>query len=453
MQLMRYARAGVGGAVLVSGAFLTGRAAIERSAVEPTPVEEVIEAAALAPESESQSSPGGGWTASPDWDITPAKNERVEYWIRFLQGRNRDRTRLWLERLGRYGPHIRAQLRARGMPEDLVYLALIESGFSPVARSHASAVGLWQFIAETGRRYGLRIDRYVDERRDPIRSTDAALDYLQKLYRQFGSWYLAAAAYNSGEGRVERVLRQYAGGRRGDDAIFWKIDQYLPRETRDYVPLMLAAAHIAKDPAKYGFVGLRYQEPLRYETVRVPPSTSLAAVARASEVSAAEVRELNPHLIRGTTPPGRSWEVRVPVGRREVFARNFGRVAEEDRLAAVEPPVRSASAVHTVRRGETLSHIARRYGTTVNELRAANGWVNPRRLRVGQRLRIPGQDRAVSMSAEAATPTWTVYRVRRGDSLWKISRRYGVTVRELQQWNGLGRQSKIVPGQTLRIRT
>jgi membrane-bound lytic murein transglycosylase D len=441
MQLLQYGRACVVGAVLVSGAFLTGRATIGRQSADVTPVESAIEAAVQAPESAT----AGEWVASQDWDITPAKNERVEYWIRFLQGRNRDRTQLWLERLGRYGPYIRSQLRARGMPEDLVYLALIESGLSPVAKSRASAVGMWQFIAETGRRYGLRIDRYVDERRDPIRSTEAALDYLQKLYRQFGSWYLAAAAYNSGEGRVERALRRYAGGRRGDDALFWRIDQHLPRETRDYVPLMLAAAHIAKNPEKYGFVGLRYQEPLRYETVHVPPSTSLGTIARASEVSVEAVRELNPHLIRGTTPPGRAWEVRVPVGRREVFARNFGRVSDSDRLASVDHSVE-----HTVRRGETLSHIARRYGTTVNALRAANGWVHPRRLQVGQRLQIPTDSRAVTMSAEAAT--WTVYRVRRGDSLWKISRRYGVTVRELQEWNGLGRQSKIVPGQTLRIR-
>lgn len=442
MKLFRYGRACVMGAVLVSGAFLTGRATVGRGAAEATPVEIVLDEAAQAPESAN----GGRWVPSQKWDITRTRNERVEYWIRFLQGRNHDRTRLWLERLGKYGPYIQSQLRERGMPEDLVYLALIESGLSPVARSHASAVGMWQFIAETGRRYGLRIDRHVDERRDPIRSTGAALDYLQKLYNQFGSWYLAAAAYNSGEGRVERVLRQYAGGRRGDDAIFWRIAGRLPRETRDYVPLMLAAAHIAKDPEKYGFKGLKYQEPLRFETVRVPASTSLGAVARASEAKLEEVRELNPHLLRGVTPPGRAWEVRVPVGRSQVFARNFGTLTEEERLASVE-----TSVEHTVRRGETLTHIARRYGTTVNALRAANGWVDPRRLRVGQRLQVPTQDRAVTMSAEASR--WTVHRVQRGDSLWKISRRYGVTVRELQAWNGLGRRSKIVPGQTLRIRT
>ncbi|HEX6941059.1 MAG TPA: LysM peptidoglycan-binding domain-containing protein [Longimicrobiales bacterium] len=437
MKLMRYGRTCVIGAVLVTGAFLTGRAGLGGVAAEPTPMEAVFASAAQVPVSVG----GGPGGEGQPWDITQAKNARVEYWIDFLRGRNRRRTELWLERLGRYGPYIRGRLRARGMPEDLVYLALIESGLSPVARSHAAAVGMWQFIAETGRRYGLRINRYVDERRDPIRATEAALDYLQKLYRQFGSWYLAAAAYNSGEGRVERALRRYAGGRRGDDALFWRIDQHLPRETRNYVPLMLAAAHIAKDPAKYGFHGLDYQEPLAFETVRVPGATSLRAVARAAGVEERMVRELNPHLLRGVTPPGRAWPVRVPVGRSEVFARNFGRRGEEERLATVE---------HTVRRGETLSHIARRYGTTVRELRAANGWLNPRRLRVGQRLRVPSSAGAVTMSAEAGG--WRVHRVRRGDSLWEISRRYGVTVRQLQLWNGLGRRSKIVPGQELRIR-
>lgn len=438
MQLMRYGRACVVGAVLVAGAFLTGRATMRgEEDREATPVEVVLAEAAAAPETAN----GGRGGESQEWDITPAKNERVEYWIDFLKGRNRDRTHLWLERLGRYGPYIRSQLRERGMPEDLVYLALIESGFSPVARSHAAAVGMWQFIAETGRRYGLRIDRYVDERRDPIRATEAALDYLEKLHDQFGSWYLAAAAYNSGEGRVERVLRRYAGGRRGDDALFWQIDQHLPRETRDYVPLMLAAAHIAKDPEAYGFDDLEYQEPLRFDSVRVPASTSLHVVARAAGVDEEEVRDLNTHLVRGVTPPGADWVVRVPEGRREVFARNFDRVVEEERLARVE---------HTVRRGETLSHIARRYGTSVSALRAANGWINPRRLRPGQRLEVPTSGRAVTMSAEAAD--WHVHRVRPGDSLWEISLRYGVSVRQIQAWNGMGRRSRIVPGQELRIR-
>lgn len=393
---------------------------------EVPPVEELLPQAAAAPEVD----------AGVRWDLTPTLNDRVEYWIRFLRTRNHERTRLWLERSGRYAPMIRRELRARGMPEDLVYLALIESGFSTRAYSRAHAVGIWQFIAETGRRYGLRITPYVDERRDPVAATRAALDYLQDLYRRFGSWYLAAAAYNTGENRVERILRQRVGGARGHDSLFWKIDQYLPRETRDYVPLMLAAAHIAKEPEKYGFRNLRYHAPLEFETVQVPGSVSLAAAAKAAGVGAEVVRDLNPHLVRAMTPPGQSWALRIPKGRRELFARNFARMGPDERLAVVH---------HTVRRGETLSHIAVRYGTTVNALRAANDWINPRRIRVGQRLRVPA-NRRVQAAAEVR-----VHRVRRGDTLWAIARRYGVSVRQLQVWNGLGRSSKIVPGQRLLV--
>src|SRR5690606_20615976 len=190
--------------------------------------------------------------------------------------------------------------------------------------------------------------------------------------------------------RVERILRQRVGGARGHDSLFWKIDQYLPRETRDYVPLMLAAGHIAKEPEKYGFRNLRYHAPLEFETVQVPGSVSLAAAAKAAGVGAEVVRDLNPHLVRAMTPPGQSWALRIPKGRRELFARNFARMGPEERLAVVH---------HPVRRGETLSHIAIRYGTTVNALRAANDWINPRRIRVGQRLRVPAS-RRVQASAE-----------------------------------------------------
>ena len=384
------------------------------------------------------------------WDMPVVWNDRVAYWVDFLQGRNRDRTRLWLERSGRYGPMIRAELRSRGMPEDLIYLAMIESGFSNQAYSRAHAVGIWQFIAETGRRYGLEINAHVDERRDPVKATQAALDYLQKLYRQFGSWYLAAAAYNSGENRVERILRQHAGGRRGDDALYWRIARYLPRETRDYVPLMLAAGHIGKNPERYGFHNLRYQQPLRYDMVQVQGAVALQTVARAAGVEESEIRRLNPHYLRGATPPNRTSVVRLPEGRRSTFAANFPRMREEVRLAGT---------THTVRRGETLSHIAARYGTSVAALRSANGGINPHRIRVGQRIHVPGASVGASYAsattsapASRAAVRWRTHRVRRGESLWSISRRYGVSVRQLQTWNNLGRSSRIYPGQHLRIR-
>jgi len=253
-------------------------------------------------------------------DLWVTRNDRVEAWIGFLQGRNRDKTGLWLQRSGRYAPMIRQALRERGMPEDLVYLAFIESGFSPHAYSRAKAAGIWQFIAETGRRYGLEVSSYVDERRDPLKATTAALDYLEKLHRQFGSWYLAAAAYNSGENRVARILRERRETERGNEELFWRIAPHLPQETRDYVPLILAAGLIGKEPEKYGFVDLAYHLPLTFERVEVPGGTHLATVARAIRVDSGDVEELNPHLVRKMTPPGRVTEVRIPLGRTLVSA-------------------------------------------------------------------------------------------------------------------------------------
>jgi membrane-bound lytic murein transglycosylase D len=375
------------------------------------------------------------------WDLTVTRNDRVQFWIEFLEGRNRDRTHVWLEREGRYGEFIRSRLRERGMPEDLFYLAMIESGLSTGAYSHAHASGIWQFIAETGRRYGLEVSSYVDERRDPVKSTDAALDYLSDLYDRFGSWYLAAAGYNSGENRVERILRERAGGQKGDDALYWRIASFLPRETRDYVPLMLAAGYIGKDPNGHGFHGLEHQAPLAFDRVEVQGGILLTTVARAAGVDASLVADLNPHLVRGMTPPGRSWEVRVPVGRRAAVLSGLDRVLDD--------PMATAGVVHRVGRGETLTDIARRHGVAVGLLQAANPGVNPRRLQVGQRLQVPLPGAVQLASTGSSQPSWKVYRVRRGDTLSHIAVRHGVTVRQLRQWNGIG--TRIYAGQQLRI--
>lgn len=319
------------------------------------------------------------WEPSKTWDITKTHNAEVQKWIDFLRGRNYDRTRLWLERQGRYGPLIRSYLKSRGMPQDLLYLAFIESGLSTAATSHASAAGIWQFIAPTGRRYGLTINSELDERRDPLRSTEAALSYLQDLHDRFGSWYLAAAGYNTGENRVGRIMRQRFGTERGSDADFWKIDSRLPRETRNYVPLMLAAAHIAKNPEKYGFHNLDYQSPLAYDQVAVPGPASLEAVAEAAGVSADAVHDLNPHLVQGWTPSGSGWWVRIPQGAEARYARNIDSVYRAER---------SSTRFHTVRRGENLTVLARRYNTTIRQLQRWNGISNRNLIKVGQRLRV-----------------------------------------------------------------
>lgn len=322
------------------------------------------------------------WAVSEEWDITKTRNAQVDKWIDFLRGRNRDRTQLWLERSGKYGPLIQSSLHDRGMPRDLLYLALIESGLSPAAHSRASAVGMWQFIAETGRRYGLEIGAELDERRDPMRSTEAALAYLQYLHGRFGSWYLAAAAYNTGENRVGRIMRETFGRERGKDADFWRIAPRLPRETRDYVPLMLAAAFIAKDPAKYGFNNLNYQAPLAFDVALVSGPTSLETVARAAGVDIEAVRDLNPHLVQDRTPNGRGWWVRLPQGTEPSFTQNFPSAyrAEQQRLASAR--------YHVVGRGENLTVLARRYSTSIRELQSWNGLGNRNLIKVGQRLRV-----------------------------------------------------------------
>jgi membrane-bound lytic murein transglycosylase D len=333
------------------------------------------------------------------WDIPVVRNAPVERFVDIFTGRQQDRMALYLKRSGRYEGMIRGKLRERGMPEDLLYLSMIESGFNPTAKSHASAVGLWQFIEGTGTRYGLRVDGYVDERRHPEKSTDAALDYLQDLHRQFGSWYLAAAAYNTGENRVARVMRQVTGKERGKDADFWRIRSRLPSETREYVPLMVAAALIGKEPAKYGLDGVARWMPLEHDEVQVPAGTRLKTVAAAVGVTENEVKRLNPHLVRSVTPPGKKpYPVRVPEGRAERFAANFPEVQRQAaQLAAREAAEERAAAArrarsvrrHTVRNGESLWTIARRYDTTVKKVQAANGLGRRNRIRPGQRLVIP----------------------------------------------------------------
>jgi hypothetical protein len=254
------------------------------------------------------------------WDLHVTDHERVDFFVEFLMGRNYDKTRTWLERIGKYGPMIQNELRERDMPEDLLFLAMIESGLNPTAYSKAHASGLWQFIAETGQRYGLEVSRYVDERRDPVKSTAAGLTYLQEMYDRFGSWYLSSAGYNTGENRVGRLMRETTGSERGTDEGYWDIWDRLPRETRDYVPLMIAMGHIAKEPGKYGFHNLQYEEPLAFEEVAVPGGTKLADIAHAAGVSLELVEDLNPHFLRGQTPPNRRMAIRVPVGQQQQVA-------------------------------------------------------------------------------------------------------------------------------------
>ena len=387
--------------------------------------------------------------AGEDSRVFPLEgNERVESWIRYFQSRIGERFQLYLARQTRYETMIRRKLREAEVPQDLIYLSLIESGMSPDAYSRAHAVGLWQFISGTGRRYGLEISYWLDERRDPEKATDAAVAHLKDLYEEFGSWYLAAAAYNGGPNRVRRGLRQVPGG------TFWDLAdrRLLRRETRDYVPKIIAAAMIGHDPERYGFEYPEKETLPEYETVLVPDATSFDVLAEVAGTDEEMIDLLNPHFPRSVTPPHREVEVRIPVGAAEQFAVRYAAVPVDERVTWT---------FHTVERGHTLGWIGQQYGVSVAALRAANGNVNPRRLQIGQQLVVPraggGSARRTAVAsapsprpaAPAAGPVTIV--VREGDSLWLIARRHSVSTRQIIEWNRLS-SSLIHPGDRLEIR-
>lgn len=309
-------------------------------------------------------------------------NERVQHYIDLYASRRKSVYVAWYKRMGRYRGYIEERLAANGLPRELVYLPLIESGYETDAKSHASAVGLWQFMAPTARAEGLEVTEYVDERRDPFRSTDAAIRHLSGLHRIFGSWYLAAAAYNSGSTRIARLMKEHYGQVKGPDATFWEFQDALPKETRDYVPGLIAATIIGEYPAMFGMDGLKHDAPVRFDLVTVPASTDLKAVAMAAGVATEDIRSLNPQYIKGMTPPDREAEVRVPVGKAAGFQSAFADIPVQQR-------VKSFARTHTVKQGETLSGIASRYGVTTEDLQKANRIKRPSAIPIGRILTIP----------------------------------------------------------------
>ncbi|KPJ88676.1 MAG: hypothetical protein AMS18_13290 [Gemmatimonas sp. SG8_17] len=387
----------------------------------------------------SSNSRGGAASTGPEYDIdveSYATHTRVEYYKGFFLGAARDRFTIWLGRLNRYEGMIRDRFRAAGIPEDLVYLAMIESGYSNTAVSRANAVGMWQFMAGTAPSYGLRVDEWVDERRDPFKATDAAARYLSEAKERFGSWYLAAAAYNGGPNRVLRGLQRLS--RQGDtvatDDTFFELSdrRWLRRETRDYVPKLIAATLISKDPVSFRFDSIPYLQPLVFDEITVPDATGLDVLARLADTTAQALVELNPQYYRGVTPPSETSLVRIPRGSGNAVAQLYAELPSEDRVNFVQ---------HKIRRGETLSIIGKRYGVTVRQLQVANPGIEPRRLGVGQRLVIPvsaaARARPGSVPSVLRASASRYHVVRRGESLWVIAQRYGVTVDNLRRWNGI----------------
>lgn len=310
--------------------------------------------------------------------LPPEAETDVREWIEIYGAAFADTFRAYLGRARRWEGRLSPLLEREGVPEDFLYLAAIESGFNPRAHSRFHAVGIWQFRRATAAREGLEVRWDVDERRDPVAATEAAARHLRALRRGLGDWALAAAAYNAGWGRVRRARR-----RAGGDAGYWELSRrrLLPRQTRQYVPKLLAAAHMAHDPAGtgLGFVPLGRGAP-RTVRVEVDPGGSLDAVARASGVPPGRIRSLNPHLVRGRAPARAPAEVRIPASAADRFRTRYREIPPDERRGGV---------VHVVRRRETLGGIARRYGVPLRALRAANDGVRPRRLRPGQRLRVP----------------------------------------------------------------
>jgi membrane-bound lytic murein transglycosylase D len=396
---------------------------------------------------------------APSWDIevrSYESTERVEHYVRLFSGPAKEHMKARLERGTRYEPMIRAKMRDGGLPEDMYYLALIESDFDPNAYSRAAAVGMWQFMTSTARDMGMRVDWWIDERRDPVRSTSAAVRFIKDLKEQFGSLYLAAAAYNGGPGRVARGLTRYADdleGTSGDDLFFALADKnYLRNETREYVPQLIAAALIAKEPERYGMSFNRLPE-LTYDSVRVGPGTPLAAIAHAAGTDVAQLKTLNPQILRGMTPPKDSLTVRIPDGSAEGF---------NDAFAALPKSERVGLATVVSKKGDRTETIATRTGISARQLAI----FNPKLKRLKSGKLVPGQTVLVPTAAVAvaalAVPdpsierypssrSKTIHVVKSGETLGGIAKKYHTTTAVLMKANGL-RRALIFPGQSLVVR-
>jgi membrane-bound lytic murein transglycosylase D len=381
-------------------------------------------------------------------DIPIPLNDRVLRYVELFQGRLREFLTAGLERGAQYLPMIQSVFRAEGLPLDLAYVPLIESAFKPTALSRAKARGVWQFMRGTGIENGLKQDWFVDERSDPEKATLAAARYFKALYNMFDDWHLAMASYNGGPGRMQRALKR--SGR--DD--FWELSastRFLPRETRDYVPMILAAVIIAKNPLKYGFE-LSPIEPPPTETVSIPPAVDLRRVAEWAGVSVDDIQELNPELRRWTTPIRvQNYELTVPAGTADTI---------RTRIASSSPTELNALQWHVVKRGESLSTIARKLGVSRADLAEANYLKVNSRVTAGLKLLIPRMPSAAllarggnapaaatavvdarpSAPVEDTTPdevSRVVHRVKAGETLYSIARRYQTTIEQLKSVNNL----------------
>lgn len=373
------------------------------------------------------------------FDIPVVLNDLVLKFLDYYREDGREIMETGLYRSGRYLPLFRKIFREEGLPLDLVYLPHVESLFKPNAFSRAHARGLWQFMLGTARLYGLREDWWIDERSDIAKSTRAAARYLHDLHEQFQNWYLVLAAYNSGPGRIQRVMRRY------HVSDYWEMvhRRLIPRDTRNFVPSFLAALIIFKNPQRYGF-DIDPQPHLEFEKVRLKEQVDLSVAADLIDVPLNELAALNPELRRGLSPYGyRDYSLKVPPGTGDLLLK---------RLASLPPEKRIRVAHHRVKEGETLGQIARRFRSSIRAIARMNHIRNVNRIHQGQHLLIPlsGWNTRLAAGREGARPSNHV--VRPGDTLYKIARDYGVSVDELLRWNHLSQGQTIYPGQRLRLR-
>ena len=346
------------------------------------------------------------------------------------------------KRSGKYRPQIVSALKAAGMPVELSWLPLIESGFKVNALSRARALGLWQFIPSTGYKFGLKRDKYIDERIDPVKSTQAAIEYLKELHQIFGDWSTVLAAYNCGEGQVLRVIRSQNINYLDN---FWDLYERLPRETARYVPRFMAALFIINNPEKYGLDAITVDEPLEYEALTVSKQIHLKNIAKEIDVDEKTLRELNPEL-RYRILPQEPYPLKVPVGKSEVLLANL------DNIPVSYPP-QPAYIYHRIRVGESLSTIARRYHSSVRKIMHANNLHSSRYIVAGKKLKIPRRGTMpytpeIDSNKEFTLPS--IHVVKSGDSLWNIAKRYGITTKEIESLNNL-ETTQLYIGQVLKM--
>ena len=375
--------------------------------------------------------------------IAMVRNAHVDSEIESFNGAERDFFLAAFKRSGRYRPRIVAALREAGLPEELSWLPLIESGFKVDAMSRARALGLWQFIQSTGNKFGLKRDVYIDERLDPEKATVAAIAYLKELHSIFGDWTTVLAAYNCGEGRVLRIIRDQNVNYLDN---FWDLYERLPQETARYVPRFLATVYILQNRSRYGLKDIKPDPPLAYETIEISRRVALKDIAAAIDSDEDLLRQLNPEL-RYRIVPGDEYPLKIPSGRADTL------IAALDRIPAAAKPERPF-VDHRVKAGETLSTIARRYRTSINAIMRTNNLRRSNLIVAGRSLKVPTRGYpAGSKRIPAPNPArgQTVrHIVKSGDSLWILAQRYGTTVHKIQAANNLaGTHLKI--GQTLAI--